>query len=313
MLGDTLFWLGELASARAHLEQGLALYNPQQHRSDVFLYGYDPGVFGLSYTALVLWFLGYPDQALKRNHEALALAQELSHPVSLASALVFAARLHQYRREVQLTQERAEAFVALSIERGFALWVVWGTLLQGWALVEQGEEEEGIAQIRQGLAAYQAMGAGLGRSDFLALLAEAYGKVGQAEEGLSVLTEALAVVDKTGEHFYEADLYRLRGELTLQRFQVLGSEFHVTDSRSPMPDVQGEAEACFLKAIEIAQCQQAKSLELRAVMSLSRLWQSQGKKAEARQMLAEIYGWFTEGFDTKDLQEAQTLLAELAT
>jgi predicted ATPase len=323
MLGDTLFWLGELASARAHLEQGLALYNPQQHRSDVFLYGYDPGVFGLSYTALVLWFLGYPDQALKRNHEALALAQELSHPISMASALVFAARLHQYRREVHLTQERAEAFVALSIERGFALWVVWGTLLQGWALVEQGEEEEGIAQIRQGLAAYQAMGAGLGRSDFLALLAEAHGKVGQAKEGLTVLAEALAAVDKTGERFCEAELYRLKGQLTLQSRQVqdksgtsLGqvegkSEVTKPQSLTPNPQVEAEAEACFLKAIEIARHQSAKSLELRAVMSLARLWRQRGKKAEAHRMLSGIYGWFTEGFDTADLQDAKVLLEEL--
>jgi len=139
------------------------------------------------------------------------------------------------------------------------------------------------------------------QSYFLALLAEAYGKGGQAEEGLHVLAEALAHVDKTGERYYEAELYRLKGELTLQQLKVQGSKFKVEE----------EVEECFLKAIEIARWQQAKSLELRAVMSLARLWQQQGKKDEARQMLAEVYGWFTEGFDTADLQEAKALLEEL--
>ena len=168
--------------------------------------------------------------------------------------------------------------------------------------------------MRQGLAAYRGTGAEQGQTWFLALLAEACGKVGQLEEGLALLAVALAAVDKTGERVYEAELYRLKGELTLQKFQVSGSKFQVTSPQPPTPSTQAEAEAeaCFLKAIEIARRQSAKSLELRAVMSLSRLWQHQGKKEEARQMLAEIYDWFTEGFDTKDLQEANALLRELA-
>ena len=185
-----------------------------------------------------------------------------------------------------------------------------GTIWQDWALAEQGQPEEGIAQIRQGLAAFRTIGAEAVQTPPLALLAEAYGKVGQAEEGLSVLAEAL---NKTGQRFYEAELYRLKGQLTLQKFQVSGSKFQVQES--PKSEVRGpesEAEECFLKAIEIARRQQAKSWELRAVMSLSRLWQSQGKKEEAHRMLAEIYGWFTEGFDTKDLQEARALLEELS-
>ncbi len=153
---------------------------------------------------------------------------------------------------------------------------------------------------------------GVGRSDFLALLADAYGKVGQTEEGFAVLDEVLAAVNKTGERMYEAELYRLKGTLTLQKFQVSGSKFQVDNPQSAFRNPQLEAEACFLKAIEVAQRQQAKSLELRAVTSLARRWQSQGKKEEARQMLAEIYNWFTEGFDTKDLQEAKVLLEELS-
>jgi predicted ATPase len=151
------------------------------------------------------------------------------------------------------------------------------------------------------MTAWQEMGTEAGRSQWLALLAEAHGKRGQIEEGLAVLTEALAVVSKLGEHNYEAELYRLKGTLTLQ-----------SEVRGPKSEVEREAEECFQKAIEIARQQSAKSLELRAVMSLSRLWQQQGKREEARQMLAEIYGWFTEGFDTADLQEAKTLLEELA-
>ncbi len=251
--------------------------------------------------ALTLWMLGYPAQALQRMHDALTLAQELSSPFNLAFALCFAARLHQYRRERQLTQERAEASVALCTEQEFPLLLAFGTLLRGWALAEQGQREEGIAQIRQGLAAWRATGAEIQRPYNLALQAEAHENAEQTEEGLTVLAEALALVDKTGERLYEAELYRLKGELTLKQSRV----------QSLASSVQKEGEECFLKAIDIAQRQQAKSWELRAVMSLSRLWQQQGKKNEARQMLAEIYGWFTEGFDTADLKEARTLLGEL--
>ncbi len=162
------------------------------------------------------------------------------------------------------------------------------------------------------LAALRAMGAELGWTKLLALLAELHGKVGQGEEGLSVLTEALAMVDRTGERYYEAELYRLKGELTLQQFKVQGSKFQVTDPQPLTFDPQAEAEFCFLKAINIARKQQAKSLELRATMSLARLWQQQGKQIEAHRVLSEIYNWFTEGFDTKDLQEAKMLIEELS-
>jgi class 3 adenylate cyclase/predicted ATPase len=313
-LGAALFHHGEFVPAREHLEQGIALYDPQQHRSHAFLYGLDPGVLCLTYAANVLGLLGYAEQARKRSQEALTLAGGLSHPLSLAMALGFTASLHQRLREGQVTQERAETAITLSTDQGFPHWLAHGTILRGWVLAEQGQEEEGIAQMRQGLAAYRATGAELLRSCFLALLAEAYGKAGQAEEGLSMLAEALTVVDRNEEHLWEAELYRLKGQLTLKQFGVRSSEFGVPNTQHPTPNTQAEAEAeaCFLKAIEIARRQQAKSLELRAVMSLARLWQSQGKKEEARQMLAEIYGWFTEGFDTADLQEAKTLLEELS-
>jgi predicted ATPase len=252
--------------------------------------------------ALTLWSLGYPDQAHKKSHEALTLAQEVSHPLGLANTLLAnAALLHLLRWEVQVIQERAEAMVALSSEQGFAQYLAYGLILRGWALAAQGQEEEGIAQIRQGLTAYRAIGAELWRPYCLALLAEAYRNVGQTEEGFAALADALTQVEKTGERWYEAELYRLKGELTLAQSSV----------QSLASRVQKEAEDFFHKAIEIARRQSAKSLELRAVMSLSRLWQSQGKKEEAHRMLAEIYGWFTEGFDTADLREAKALLTEL--
>jgi len=297
-----LYRLGELASAREHFEQSLALYNSQTRHFQAFLSTSEIylGIGCLSNIALVLWTLGCPDQALKRSHEALARAQELSHAYSLAYALGSAAQLHQFRREGPAGQERAEALIALCSEHGFPLWLAMGTMRRGWALVEQGQREEGIVQLQQGMATYRATGAEALRPGQLATLAWAYGKMGQAEEGLSVLTEALATVNKTGERSFEVELYRLKGTLALQ-----------SKVQGPRAQVEREAEECFQKAIEIARKQQAKSLELRAVMSLARLWQQQGKEEEARQMLAEIYGWFTEGFDTKDLQEAKALLKEL--
>jgi predicted ATPase len=201
----------------------------------------------------------------------------------------------------QAAQEQAEALIALSREHGFAFHLATGTMVRGWALAEQGQEEEGIAQMHQGVAALQTTGGELGRVVWAAPLAAAYGRVRRPEERLTLLTEALAAVDKTGGRFQEAEMYRIKGELTLAQSSV----------QRLASSVQKEAEECFLKAIEIARRQQAKSWELRAVMSLSRLWQQQGKKEEARQMLAEIYAWFTEGFDTTDLKDAKALLEEL--
>jgi predicted ATPase len=292
----TLLYLGEIASARTHLEQGIALYDPQQHRSHAFRSGQDSGVACLAHASLALWMLGYPDQALMKNHQALTLAQELSHPFSLAWAQCFDAWCYQHRREEQTVLKQAEMVIAFSSEQGFAIWRAMGTILQGWALAAQGRQGDGLGQIRQGLVAFQATGAEMLRPSWLALLAEVYGSGEQIEEGLTVLAEALALVGKNGERWYEAELYRLTGQLRL---------------RQAAPD-EHQAEVCFHQALDIARRQQAKSWELRAAMSLARLWQQQGKQVEARWLLAPIYGWFTEGFDTADLQEAKALLAALS-
>ncbi|MDN0076322.1 adenylate/guanylate cyclase domain-containing protein [Crenobacter sp. SG2303] len=297
-LGTSLLGLGELDPARAQLEQALALYDP----SAAFFYGLEPGVLGLAYFALDLWLLGYPDQALARSQEMLALAQIRSQPPDSANALIFAAELHLHRREAQPTRELTEAAIALATEHGFPYFLAYGTILSGWVLAEQGCAAEGVERMQQGLAAYRATGAEHWQTHYLALLAEAYGRAGQTEAGLETLTEALAVVDQKQERVYEAELYRLKGELMLQQPSREGEEAGGWD----------EAEACFLKAIAIARRQGARSLELRAVMGLSRLWRQQGKPGDARRILAETYDWFTEGFDTADLQEAGALLAALS-
>jgi predicted ATPase len=295
-LGNNLVLQGEVVAARAHLEQGIALYDPDKHNSRGYVL--DPGVSGLHVLAQVLLVLGYPDQALKRSHEALALARKLAHPFSLARTLTSTAGVHLMRGEYQAAQELNEAGIALASEQGFPDWMAWGTFWRGWALAEQGQGEEGITQMRCGITAYRAIGVELGEPFRLTQLARAYGNVGQVREGFALLAEALALVDKTGERIAESWLYQLKGELLLK--QVKG--------QGPESGVQKEAEACFRQAIEIARRQSAKLSELKAAMSLARLWQQQGKKDEARQMLAEVYNWFTEGFDTKDLQEAKALL-----
>jgi len=288
--------MGELASAPTHFAQGMALYDPYQHRSSAFLYGEDAGVICHIYAAWTLWIRGYPDQGLIRSQEALTLAQQCAHPLSLSFVLTYTAVVHQLRREVHATQERAEAATSLAKEQGFPLWMGVGSLLCGWIQANQGQAQAGIEQIMQGLRAYRATGAVIFQLYLLALLADAHETIGQPEAGLTVLTEALTLVDTTGERWYEPELYRLKGALLLQQ-----------SSGNAM-----EAETCFHHALEIARSEQAKSLELRAATSLARLWHQQGKRQEAHDLLAPVYHWFTEGFDTADLQEAKALLDELA-
>ena len=234
-LGATLFHLGEFFLAREHLEQGITLYNSQQHHSHAFIYGTDPGVNCRIWITLVLWFLGYPDKALRRSCEAITLARETSHSFSLGFALNSAAWIHRLRREEQATQEQAEMLMTFATEQGFTQLLPEGTMFGGWALSEQGQEEEGIAQIRQGLAAQPAIETACVRPHFLALLAEACGKARQTKEGLALLSEALIATDRNVGRFYEAELYRLRGELTLQKLSVISSQLSVTDPRPLTP------------------------------------------------------------------------------
>ena len=295
LYGATLFYLGDLLGARGHFEQAMTLYDLQQHRDLAILYGTDSGVVCSCYWSNLLWYLGYPDQALQKSRETLALAQERNHLVSLAGAWHFASLVHQFRREGQAAMARGEAAYSLSTEKGYLFFASMGAIDRGWALADQGHRDDGIEQMRQGIAAYQATGARLWLPYFLALLAEAYARVDRVDDGLRLLAEALEIIEKTGEHSHEAELHRLRGELMLARD----------------PDAEDDAATSFQKAIDIARGQQAKSWELRAATSLARLWRRQGQSASAREILAEIYGWFSEGFDTADLKEAEALLGEL--
>jgi predicted ATPase len=232
---------------------------------------------------------------VQRSQEALALAQALAHPFSLVNTQHFAAFLHHRRREALAVQAQADALLALAIEQGFPLWVGFGTCWRGWALAMQGQGEVGLEQLRQGMAAVLATGQELMRPLGLVLLAEAAGHVGQVEDGLRLLAEALTMLEASGQGYLLAEAHHLQGTLLL---------------RQAVPDA-AQAEACFQQALAIARRQQAKAWELRTATSLARLWQHQGKRAEARELLAPIYGWFTEGFDTTDLQEAKALLEGL--
>ncbi len=294
-LGNTSYWMGEFLTSREHGEIALSIYDRECHRPLTFRYGFDAGVTGLSYVALTLWHLGYPDQALKRGNEALVLAQTLSHPFNLAFAEYFFDVLRQFRGEVREAQETAESVIALCAEHELTERLGWATSLHGWAMAQQGHNEEGIAQIQEGLAASRATGAGLRRPYFLTLLAEAYMETGRLDKGLSALTEALAAADENENRNYEAETHRLKGELLLKQNNCNASE----------------AQSCFQRAIAVSRKQSGKSLELRATTSLARLLATQGKLAEARTMLAEIYNWFTEGFDTADLKNAKALLDQL--
>jgi predicted ATPase len=294
-LGATLLPLGAVATAHAHFTQALALYEPHQHRGAAFRYTLDAGVVCHSYAAWTFWALGYPDQGLAQRQHAVTLAQQLAHPFSLGFALNWAARFHQFRREGCAAQQCADASLHLAMEQGFPLYAARGAIVRGWARVQQGQPEAGMAQMHHGLHALGGIGHALARLWALALLAEGHGAMGQPEAGLTVLTEALSLVDSSGERFYAAELHRLKGELLLQQ-----SADHHT-----------EAESCFHHALAIARHQEAKSLELRAATSLGRLWQQQGKRQGAHDLLAPVSHWFTEGFDTADLQDAKALLEEL--
>jgi predicted ATPase len=303
MHGETLYWLGKFAQALEHSSAGVTFYDPQQRLTHLTLYGNDTGVGCRLMGSLALWHLGYPDQALAMSQEALEQARTLSHPFTLVFARYFHGVLHQLRQEVHAVREQVQEVLRISVEQGFALYLAWGTILRGWALAQEelelvggqpapapAQAQEGASQMCEGIAALRAIGAAVTLPSSLASLAQAYGQVGKIEQALDLLDEALGLVDENGERCWEAELHRLKGELVLRR------------------EEQAEAEVCFQLALHIARRQHARLWELRAATSLGRLWQRQGKKAEARALLDDIYSWFKEGFDTADLREARALL-----
>jgi predicted ATPase len=298
-LAVTSLGRGRPAVTREHTEQGFALYDPQRHGSHTYLYGQDPGVSCLAFGAIALWLLGFPDQAIQQSRRAIALGGDLGQPNSLALALHYAAILRQYRRErAAAVQASAEIAKAIASDHGYSFWLANSLIMQGWASAEQGAWAEGVARMRQGLTARAATGAQTYRTYHLALLAEVLGWEGKVDQGLSVLAKALARMHRTAERFHGAELHRMKGEFLL---------------RQRAPEVAcPEAESCFRRALAISRRQRAKSLELRAAMSLTRLYLKLGRQAETRSVLVECYNWFTEGFDTLDLQEAKVLLEQIS-
>jgi len=313
-MGEVLHDLGELPQSRKHSEQAITLNDPVSLRSRRLNDFDDIGTSCLVLASATLWALGYPDEALSRIREALELANHLSHPLTQAIAFYGATELYLRRRELQASQEQAEILITLCHEHGFSLWQALGVSLRGCVLAGQ-KEEEGISEIRQGLAAIHATGVDLWQPYCFALLAEAYEQAGQPEEGLTAIAEAFDLVSRTGSAVNEPGLYRVKGELLLRlhdsdiptsRTRLIGSASLGVVLKA------GEAERCFRRAIEVARKQSAKSWELRATTSLARLLNQQQRHDEARRMLAEIYNWFTQGLDTPDLKEAKALLDGLA-
>lgn len=309
-LGNTLYFQGDVATAYAHFAQGIALYTLEQHRPLAMLYENDPGVGCLCFAAVALWNLGYPDRARQSLHRALQLAQDVAHPGSQAMALALAAALHQNLGEAHTTQAHAETLIALARTQAFAGWFANGLLYRGWALAQQGQAATGLQDMQQGLTILRTAGVMLNRPRFLMTLADAAGQGGQPLVGLTALSEALGLMQRTGGYLYQAELYRLYGELALQ----LGAEPGQMEAHPLLAEARRapwsvtSPEAALQTARAMAQRQHAKSLELRATLSLARLWQQQGKAQEARQVVADVYGWFTEGFATSDLQAASRLI-----
>jgi len=293
--GMSMLYLGDFTAARTQFEQGLALYDPEQHRDHVFRYGNDPAMVCLSYGAHALWMLGYADQALTQSHRGLALARSLAHPFSEVQALAHLAMTHLKRREPHLVGQYADEAIAGADEHGFPFWSATCEVLRGWALTDQGQHEEGLAHIRHGIDAYRATGGGVLLTWFTAQLGEACGKAGKVAEGLGHLDEALALVETSHERYVEAELQRLKGVLQL----VAGG-------------TQAAAEQCFQQSLDISRSQRGNSWELRTATDLARLWGKQGRVSEARELLRPIYDWFTEGFNTRDLKEAKALLVKLS-
>jgi predicted ATPase len=292
----TLLATGDLAAAEGQIASALALYHRETHSSHAQRYGgHDPAACGYANGAMLRITLGYPDQAVQQIDQALSLARSLAHPPTLSQSLWFAADLHYVRREPQKVEHFVAAALPLLTEHGSAVSVANATMLRGWAFTDQGEVEKGIADLREGLGAWRSTASQYQVPYRLARAADAYRIAGHAREGLSLIAEAVTAVERTGDRWFEADLHRLGGELLL-----LAGENALS------------AATWFQRALVTARQHGARLLELRASTSLARLWRDQSKRTEAHDLLAPIYGWFTEGFDTPDLKEAKALLEELA-
>jgi predicted ATPase len=299
--GTLSFIMGEWSSALEHLGQMNAFYDPNEYSHLGFIYGQDPGIISLCSTASVLWCLGYQDQALEQSRKMLAVARQVGHPFSLAAALALDSLFHLLRRDVAALAERGKEVAQLGEVKGFLFIVGVGEFKLGWVAAHQARIEEGLAKLHHALELYHATGVRFTLTDLLGSLAEAYGMAGEIDKGLEFMTQALAEVERGGERYFEAELYRIKGELLLKKAE-----------RNDRAAMESEAEACFGQSLAVARKQEAKSFELRTAVSLGHLLKKQGKKSEARKLLESIYGRFTEGFDMPDLKEAKSLIEELS-
>ena len=295
-LAWSLIYSGDYRAALAHFETAASLYRPDEHRDSALRFGQDIGVSAFVQLSLALWHRGYPDQSARAADRALALSRQLGHAHTLANALAMAGRAAVFARDAATACARGNDCGALANEHGFPHWAAYGRILQGWADAQRGEATTGIASIRVGIAAREPAGTRLLTPLLLALLAEALALAGKIEEGLAALDDALAKAAVSGVRGWDAEIHRLRGELT---------------ARLPYPD-PAKAEDSFRTALAIAREQGTRGYELRAATSLARLWREQGRRAEAHELLAPLYGSFTEGFDTPDLKEAKALLDALS-
>jgi len=295
-LGPMLLWVGELKSAQWHFEQVIDMYSAQQNQTTAFSPGADPVVHSYAFTSLILWLLGYPEKALERSQESLVLAYKLNHPFTIAGALNLASGFFHCCGDFRKAENLDNKLIELSSKQGFKHWLAFAAIRHDFVEAMEGDEEETIIKLLKSISELKILGIKQTRTFVLTRLAQVYAKYGKTTDGLQTLEEAEHTLFDTKERFCEAEIYRLKGELLLAQ----------------SADMENEAESCFQKALKVANQQHSKSFELRAAVSLSRLWQSQGKKEEARNLLSKIYGWFKEGFDTVDLKDAKALLEELS-
>jgi predicted ATPase len=290
-----LLFQGHFSRALQHFQYSMKVYNPSEHGSLAYTVGFDRGVSAHAQATQCHLHLGHPDRALALSEKAVALAKRVEHPLSLAHALLYAGIVHRQRGEFDRTRERAEEVVGLAERLGFPYYLGAGRFLRGFARVESGKGEAGLAEMQQAMVELAGIGSGIGAPGILCFLAEGLRKVGRHDDALGALGLGVAQAEAQGQHYYDAELHRLRAEILLD-----------TDGSAVE-----EAEALFHQSLETARRQEAKTFELRAATSLARLWQRRGKRAAARDLLLPVYEWFTEGFDTRDLKDARALLEEL--
>jgi predicted ATPase len=290
-----LTYMGDFVIARAHQDLVIALYDPVEHRQLAQRFSQDPRVVTLVYRSWALWALGYPEAAISSADQALSAARETGLAGLLMQIMSITAGIHVMCGNYEIAKTQSDELIALAEEKGSIFWKAAGMIGRAILLANSGRASDAVAICTSVIAAYRSTGARVFLPPWLSHMARACAELGQFDEAWSYIREAATIVEKTKERMGEADVHRIAGEIALMSLE---------------PDA-AKAEACFERALAVARQQQAKSWELRAAMSMARLWQDQGKPYQARELLAPIYDWFTEGFDTRDLKEVKALLDEL--